>query len=71
MPRYLISFDDGSMDHIRDDDLPEVGEAAHAVVQASKDAGVWIFGAACSGSRRPSSAPMGRSRAARTPRRRR
>jgi hypothetical protein len=45
MPRYLISFDDGSMDHIRDDDLPAVGESAHAVSQEAKEAGVWIFGA--------------------------
>ena len=45
MPRYLISFDDGSMDHITDEDLPAVGEASHAVVQEAKDAGVWIFGA--------------------------
>lgn len=44
MPRYLISFDDGSMDHIPDDDWPEVGEASHAVVQEAKDAGVWILG---------------------------
>lgn len=44
MRRYLISFDDGSMDHIPDKDWPEVGEAAHAVVQEAKDAGVWIFG---------------------------
>ena len=44
MPRYLISFDDGSMDHIPDDDLPAVSEAAHAVVREAKAAGVWIFG---------------------------
>jgi hypothetical protein len=44
MPRYLISFDDGSMDHIPDADLPAVGDAAHAVVRAAKAAGVWIFG---------------------------
>jgi hypothetical protein len=44
MPRYLISFDDGSMDHISQQDLPEVGEAAHAVVREAKAAGVWIFG---------------------------
>ncbi len=44
MPRYLISFDDGSMDHIPDDDWGAVGEASHAVVQEAKDAGVWIFG---------------------------
>jgi hypothetical protein len=44
MPRYLISFDDGSMDHIPDADWPAVGDAAHAVVRAAKAAGVWIFG---------------------------
>lgn len=43
MPRYLISFDDGSMDHIQND-LVEVGEAAHAVVRDAKAAGVWIWG---------------------------
>jgi hypothetical protein len=45
MHRYLISFDDGSMDHIPEADLPAVGEAAHAVVREAKAAGVWIFGA--------------------------
>ena len=45
MPRYLISFDDGSMDHIPDEDWPAVGEASRAVVQEAKDAGFWIFGA--------------------------
>ena len=45
MPRYLISFDDGSMDHIPDEDLQSVGEAAHMVVRDAKAAGVWIFGA--------------------------
>lgn len=44
MPRYLISFDDGSMDHIPEQDWPAVGEAAHAVVRHAKAAGVWIFG---------------------------
>jgi hypothetical protein len=44
MPRYLISFDDGSMDHISGADMPAVGEAAHAVVREAKAAGVWIFG---------------------------
>lgn len=44
MPRYLISFDDGSMDHIPDGDWPAVGEAAHAVVRDAKAAGIWIFG---------------------------
>lgn len=44
MPRYLISFDDGSMDHIAAEDLPAVGESAHAVVREAKAAGIWIFG---------------------------
>ena len=44
MTRYLISFDDGSMDHIPAQDLPAVGEAARAVVREAKAAGVWIFG---------------------------
>ncbi|NMQ26967.1 hypothetical protein E4Q23_03880 [Candidatus Accumulibacter phosphatis] len=44
MPRYLISFDDGSMDHIPDEDWPSVGEASHKVVREAKAAGVWIFG---------------------------
>lgn len=43
MPRYLISFDDGSMDHLADI-LPEVGAAANAVVSEAKAAGVWIWG---------------------------
>jgi hypothetical protein len=44
MPRYLISFDDGSMNHIPDADWPEVGAASRAVVREAKAAGVWIFG---------------------------
>ncbi len=44
MKRFLISFDDGSMDHIQDD-LAAVGEAARAVVREAKEAGVWVFGA--------------------------
>ena len=44
MTRYLVSFDDGSMDHIPDEDMPEVGRDSHAVVQQAKDAGVWIWG---------------------------
>ena len=44
MPRYLISFDDGSMDHIPEQDWPAVGESARAVVRDAKAGGVWIFG---------------------------
>lgn len=42
--RFLISFDDGAMDHIPAHDLPAVGDAAHEVVRAAKAAGVWVFG---------------------------
>ncbi len=44
MPRYLISFDDGSMDHIHEEDLPTIGEEARKVVREAKASGVWIFG---------------------------
>jgi hypothetical protein len=43
MARYLISFDDGAL-IIPEEELPEVSKAAHAVVDAAKDAGVWIHG---------------------------
>lgn len=43
MPRYLISFDDGAMDHIPDAEGPAVSEAAHAVIREARDAGVWVF----------------------------
>jgi hypothetical protein len=45
MTRYLISFDDGAMDHIPEGDMPGVGKAAHAVIQEAVNAGVWVFGA--------------------------
>jgi hypothetical protein len=44
MPRYLISFDDGSMDRIPAGELAAVGEAARSVVREAKAAGFWIFG---------------------------
>ena len=43
MARYLISFDDGTM-NIPEEDLPEVGRAAHDVVRDAQRAGAWIFG---------------------------
>jgi hypothetical protein len=43
MTRYLISFDDGWMT-FPEEDLPDVAEAAHAVVREAEDAGVWVFG---------------------------
>ena len=44
MTRYLISFDDGAMRFITEEELPEVAAAAHQVVQAARQAGVWVFG---------------------------
>jgi len=43
MTRYLISFDDGAMT-FPVEELPDVAEAAHQVVQAAKHASVWVFG---------------------------
>ena len=43
MTRYLISFNDGAMDHIPDDDMPAVAKAAHAVIQEALNAGVYLF----------------------------
>ncbi|WP_394834398.1 YciI family protein [Pendulispora rubella] len=43
MPKYLISFERGAMDHIPEEDFPEVGKAAHAVIQEAKDSGVFVF----------------------------
>ena len=43
MARSVISFDDGAM-QIADEELQAVGEAAHAVVSAAQEAGVWIAG---------------------------
>jgi hypothetical protein len=45
--RYLISFDDGAMDHIPAEEGPEVGKAAHAVIQEAMDAGVFVFAGGC------------------------
>jgi len=42
MTRYLISFNDGAMT-FPEEELPDVAEAARAVVQEAKDAGVFVF----------------------------
>ena len=44
MTRYLISFDEGAMDHISAEDLPDVGRASHEVLREAVNAGVWVFG---------------------------
>lgn len=43
MPRYLISFDDGAMDHIAAEEMGAVADAAHAVVREAQEAGVFVF----------------------------
>lgn len=43
MTKYLISFPSGEMD-IPDGGLQAVSDAAHAVLQEAKDAGVYVFG---------------------------
>jgi len=43
MTQYLISFDDGAMDHIPDEDFADVAKAALAVDQEAEDAGVFVF----------------------------
>lgn len=42
MTQYLISFGAHAMDHIPDEDMPAVAKAAHAVVQETVDAGVFV-----------------------------
>jgi hypothetical protein len=42
MARYLISFDRGWMTFPAED-LPDVANAARAVIQKAKDAGVFVF----------------------------
>ncbi len=44
MHRYLISFDDGAMDHIPEEDLPTVSAESRAVVGDAKATGAWIWG---------------------------
>src|SRR5215469_8697591 len=43
MTRYLISFPDGAMDHIPEEEMHEVARAAHAVAQKALNAGVYLF----------------------------
>jgi hypothetical protein len=43
MTRYLISFPNDAMDHIPDEEGPDVDEAAHSVIREAQDAGVFVF----------------------------
>ena len=71
MQRYLISFDDGSMDHIPEEDWPAVGESSRAVVREAKARGSGSSAVGSHASRRASWRPTGRSSTARTRRPRR
>ncbi|HET6816122.1 MAG TPA: transcription initiation protein [Mycobacteriales bacterium] len=42
MTRYLITFPSNAMDHIPDEEMPEVARAAHACCQELIDAGVYV-----------------------------
>jgi hypothetical protein len=42
MTQYLITFPSDAMNHIPDEEMPEVGRAAHAVCQQIIDAGVYV-----------------------------
>lgn len=44
MTRYLISFDAHAMDHIPREEMSDVSDAAHKVVEEAMAAGVWVFG---------------------------
>jgi len=43
MTKYLFTFPSDAMDHIPEQDMPEVGRAAHAVCQEAIDAGVYFL----------------------------
>ena len=66
MARYLISFKNGAM-VIPEEDMPDVSKAADAVVQETKDAGVFVFGGGLPPTRNTTWwLPTGRSPMART-----
>jgi hypothetical protein len=43
MTQYLITFPSDAMNHIPDEEMPEVARAAHAVCQELIDAGVYLL----------------------------
>lgn len=43
MPKFMITFYDGDM-QFPEEDLPEVADAAHAVMYEAQASGVWVFG---------------------------
>jgi hypothetical protein len=51
MTQYLISFGAHAMNHIPDEEGPDVAKASYAVVQEAINAGVFVFGAGRRGER--------------------
>ncbi len=43
MTKYLITFPSDAMDHIPEEEMPEVARAAHACCQELIDAGVYVL----------------------------
>jgi hypothetical protein len=43
MTQYLITFPSDAMDHIPEEDMPDVAKAAHACCQEVIDAGVYLI----------------------------
>jgi hypothetical protein len=43
MTQYLISFDAGAMDHIPEEDMPDVSDAVGVVRREAAEAGVFVF----------------------------
>lgn len=43
MAQYLISFPSGAMDHIPEEEMPDVAKAGHAVCQEAISAGVLVL----------------------------
>jgi hypothetical protein len=43
MTKYLITFPSDAMDHIPEEEMPDVARAAHAVCQEAIDAGVYFL----------------------------
>ena len=61
MPQYVLVLDAHAMDHIPDEDMPDVDKAAHAVSQEAIDAGVWVCGSGLETRGQASWPPTGRS----------
>lgn len=43
MPKFIISFGASAFDHIPDEEMPAVADAAHAVVREILNAGVYVL----------------------------